>query len=105
MIHCIMSDCIIARGENHQALVGDAVTQSHEDVLRMFLNQVEELEEDEVDEIMEMGVEDSLEEQLEKVIEGCVQILRMERPSKEKVEEVVEVVREYKPKTKGQGPS
>ena len=105
MIHCIMSDCIIARGANHQALVGDAVTRSHEDVLRMFLNQVEELEEDKVDEIVEMGVEDLLEEQLEKVIGVCVQILGMERPSKEKVEEVVEVVREYKPKTKGQGPS
>ena len=108
MIHCIISDCIIARGENHQALAGDALTQSHEDILRMFLKQVEELEEDKVDEIMEIGVGDSLEELLVKAIEGCVQILRMERPSKEKVNEVVEVVevvREYKPKTKGQGPS
>ena len=61
----------------------------------MFLNQVEGLEEDEVDEIVEMGVEDSLEELLEKVIEGCVQVLGMERPSQEKVEEALEAVREY----------
>ena len=89
-----MSDRIIARRENHPVLVGDAVTRSHEDVLRMFLNQVEELEEDEVDEIVEIGVEDSLEELLEKDIEGCVQVLGMERPSKEEVE-ALEAVREY----------
>ena len=100
-----MSDRIIARGENHQALVGDVVTRSHEEILWMFLKQVEELEEDEVDEIVEMGIEDSLEEQLEKAIEGCVQILRMERPSKKRVEEALEVVKGYKPKTQAPGPS
>ena len=94
MIHRIMSDRIIARGVNHQGLVGDVETRSHEDVLWMFLNQGEELEEDEVDEIVEMAVEDSLEEQLEKAIEGCVQVLGMERPSKEEVE-ALEAVREY----------
>ena len=93
-IHRVMSDRIIARRENHPVLVGDAVTRSHEDVLRMFLNQVEELEEDEVDEIVEIGVEDSLEELLEKDIEGCVQVLGMERPSKEEVE-ALGAVREY----------
>ena len=55
------------------------------------LNQVEELKEDEVDEIVGMGVEDSLEEQLEKAIEGCVRIPGMERPSKNKVKEALEV--------------
>ena len=89
-----MSDRIIARGENHPALVRDTLTRSHEDVLRMFLNQVEELEEDEVDEIVEMGVGDLLEELLEKAIEGCVQVLGMERPSKEEVE-ALEAVGEY----------
>ena len=103
MIHCIISDHIIARGANHQALAGDALMQPHEDILRMFLKQVEELEEDKADEIMKIGVGDLLEELLEKAIEGCVQILRMERPSKEKVKEVVGVVRKYKPKMKGQG--
>ena len=98
VIHRIMSDRIIARRESHQALVGDAVTRSHEDVLRMFLNQVEELEEDEVDEIVEMGVGDSHEELLEKAIQRCVRVLGIERPSQEKVEEALEAVREYKPK-------
>ena len=55
------------------------------------LNQVEELKEDEVDEIVGMGVEDSLEEQLEKAFEGCVGIPGMERPSKNKVKEALEV--------------
>ena len=94
MIHRMMGDRIIARGENHQALVGDTVKRSHEDVLWMFLNQVEELEEDEVDEIVEMGAGDSLEELLEKAIEGCVQVLGMERPSREEVE-ALEAVGEY----------
>ena len=55
------------------------------------LNQVEELKEDEVDEIMGIGVKDSLEEQLEKAFEGCVRIPRMERLSKNKVKEALEV--------------
>ena len=55
------------------------------------LNQVEELKEDEVDRIVGIGVEDSLEEQLEKAFEGCVWIPGMERPSKNKVKEVLEV--------------
>ena len=44
-----------------------------------------------VDEIVGMGVEDSLKEQLEKAFEGCVWIPRMERPSKNKVKEALEV--------------
>ena len=55
---------------------------------------MEELEEDEVDEIVEIGVGDSLEELLEKDIEGCVQVLGMERPSREEVE-ALEAVGEY----------
>lgn len=93
-----MGDRILARGDNHQALVGDAVTRSHEDVLWMFISQVEELEEMEVDEVVEMGVEDSLEELVEKAIEGCVRILGVERPSKERIEEALEMVNAYKAK-------
>ena len=63
------------------------MARSHKHVL----NQVEELKEDEVDEIVGMGVEDLLEEQLEKAFEGCVRIPGMERPSKNKVEEALEV--------------
>ena len=60
------------------------MTRSHKHVL----NQVEEPLEDEVEEIVGMGVEDLLEEQLGKAFEVCV---RMERPSKNKVKEVLEV--------------
>ena len=56
-----------------------------------ILNQVEELKEDEVDEIMGVGVEDSLEEQLEKAFKGCVRIPGMESLSKNKVEKALEV--------------
>ena len=60
------------------------MTRSHKHVL----NQVEEPLEDEVEEIVGMGVEDLLEEQLGKAFEVCV---RMERPSKNKVKEALEV--------------
>ena len=77
----------ITRGENHQALTGNAVAWSHKHIL----NQVEELKEDEVDEIVGVGVEDSLEEQLEKAFKGCVRIPGVEKLSKNKVEEALEV--------------
>ena len=56
-----------------------------------ILNQVEELKEDEVDEIVGVGVEDSLEEQLEKAFKGCVRIPGVEKLSKNKVKEALEV--------------
>ena len=40
---------------------------------------------------MGTGVKDSLEEQLEKAFEGCVGIPGMERPSKNKFKEALEV--------------
>ena len=63
------------------------MTRSHKHVL----NQVEEPEEDEVEGIVGIGVEDLLEEQLGKAFEVCVRIPGMERPSKNKVKEALEV--------------
>ena len=105
MIHHIMSNHIMARGDNQRPLVRDAITQSHGDALRIFLSRLEECEEGEVDGIVEIRDGISLEKWLIEAIEGCVWIPWMERRSEKKVEEVLEVVKEYKLKTQGRGPS
>ena len=81
------------------------MTRSHEDALRIFLSRFEEREEGEVDGIVEIRDGSSLEKWLVEAIEGCVRIPWVERRSEKKVEEVLEVVKEYKLKTQGRGPS
>lgn len=61
---------------------------------------MEELEADEVDDIIEMKIEDSLEQAVNKAIDGCVDVLGLERPSKEKIDEALEVATGYAPKMK-----
>jgi len=100
MVHRIMGDRVVARGDNHQSLRADTVTNSHEDVLWMFLTQMEALEDDEVDVTVEMSVEDTLEQAVNKAIDGCVRVLGVERPSKERVDEALQVAMGYAPKTK-----
>ena len=95
----------MARGDNQRPLVRDAITQSHGDALRIFLSRLEECEEGEVDGVVEIRDGISLEKWLIEAIEGCVWIPWMERRSEKKVEEVLEVVKEYKLKTQGRGPS
>jgi tRNA ligase len=95
-----MGDRVLARGDNHQSLRADTVTNSHEDVLWMFLTQMEELEDDEVDVMVAMSVEDTLEQAVNKAIDGCVRVLGVERPSKERVDEALQVAMGYAPKTK-----
>lgn len=98
-VHRIMSDRVLTRGDNHQTLRADA-TKSHEEVIWMFLNQIEELEHDEVDDIVEMDIEDTLEQAVSKAIDGCVAVLGLERPRQEKIEEALQVATGYAPKTK-----
>lgn len=100
MIHRIMGDRVLARGDNHQSLRADTVAMAHEDVIWMFLNQMEELDDDEVDVSVKMGVEDTLEQAVYKAIDGCVKVLGVERPNKEKVDEALQVAMGYAPKTK-----
>jgi len=73
---------------------------AHEDVIWMFLNQMEELGDNEVDVSVEMSVEDTLEQAVNKAIDGCVKVLGVERPNKEKVDEALRVAMGYAPKTK-----
>lgn len=66
----------------------------------MFISQMEELEDGEVDEVIEMGVEDTLETSVNKAIDGCVRLLDVPRPSQDAIEEALRTAQGYEPKTK-----
>ncbi|KAI0341315.1 hypothetical protein BDW22DRAFT_1358802 [Trametopsis cervina] len=100
-IHRICGDRIIARGDNHQSLQADPTTKSHEDVIRMFLRQFEELLDNEVDESIEMDVEESLEDALARAVDACVRIFGVPKPSTEQMGQALAVARAYGPSTKG----
>ncbi|CAL1708437.1 unnamed protein product [Somion occarium] len=97
-IHRICSERVAARGENHQTLRADT-SRSYEDVLWMFLNKAEELQEGEVDASIEMDIEEDLESALKRAVDGCVDILGLPRPDAEKMGEALAVARGYSPPT------
>lgn len=99
-IHRLCGDRILSRGDRHQTLLADAETKSHEDVLWQFIRDREELGDNEVDASIEMEVEDSLEAAVSRAVDGCVQILGLQKPSQERIDEAVQIAREYEPKTK-----
>lgn len=101
MVHRICGDRVLERGENHQTLRADpSVTRTHEDVIWMFINSHEELVPSEVDEIIEMDLDDTLEQAVRRAVEGCVRILGVPQPTEEKIAQALEVVKNYEPATK-----
>ncbi|KAI6101536.1 RNA ligase-domain-containing protein [Pisolithus croceorrhizus] len=100
MIHRLCGDRILSRGDKHQTLRADAETKSHEDVIWEFLRGHEELGDNEVDASIEMEVDDSLDAAVSRAVDGCVQILGLEKPRQERIDEAVRIAREYAPKTK-----
>ncbi|KAF7790591.1 hypothetical protein EIP86_001547 [Pleurotus ostreatoroseus] len=98
-IHRICGDRVLARGDKHQTLHADAVGKSHEEVLWMFLQQSEELNEDEVDVSVDMNVEEPLEDALARAVDACVRILGVSRPSVEQMGAALAAARAYEPKT------
>ncbi|KAG8799950.1 hypothetical protein FRC16_004045 [Serendipita sp. 398] len=100
-VHRIASDRIASRGDNHQTLVPNEEAE-HETVIWKFLNDFEELQEDEVDEVIEMEVEEDMENALGRAVNGIVELLGLEAPSDEKMGEALRVAREYQPDTKKQ---
>ncbi|KAF8893696.1 RNA ligase-domain-containing protein [Gymnopilus junonius] len=99
MIHRICGDRVEQRGENHQTLRADT-SKSHEDVIWMFINNTEELTASEVDDIIEMEVEEDLEQAVRRAVKGVAKALELEMPSEEKIQEGIEAVGWYEPKTK-----
>ncbi|TDL22055.1 hypothetical protein BD410DRAFT_771066 [Rickenella mellea] len=100
MVHRVCADRVMQRGENHQKLRADAVSRDHEDVLWMFVEQTEELADDEVDEVVEMDLEEDLEQALARAVDACVSVLGLKRPTQEEIGQALAVTRGYTPTTK-----
>ncbi|KAL4068638.1 RNA ligase-domain-containing protein [Scleroderma yunnanense] len=100
MIHRVCGDRVFLRGDNHQTLRADTITKSHEDVIWQFIRDSEELAINEVDNIIDMEIEDTLEATVARAVDGCVDVLGLEKPSQESIDEAVRIAREYMPKTK-----
>ncbi|GJJ07053.1 hypothetical protein Clacol_001252 [Clathrus columnatus] len=94
MIHRTCSDRVQIRGENHQSLRADE-KKSHEEVLWMFIDKSEPLSESEVDDIIEMDIEEDLEANLMRAVEGLCRILEIPRPSEEKLGEALALATNY----------
>ncbi|THH20338.1 hypothetical protein EW146_g1028 [Bondarzewia mesenterica] len=100
-IHRICGDRILERGENHQTLIGDAEAKAHEDVIWQFLNNAEELGENEVDDIIDMDLSEPLEDAVERAVNGIVDVLKLEKPSRESIGMALGAARAYSPATRG----
>jgi len=61
----------------------------------MFIEKTEPLSEKEVDDVIEMDVEEDIESNLARAVEGVVRILGIEQPSEEKVKEALTLARTY----------
>ncbi|KAG5650633.1 hypothetical protein H0H81_011530 [Sphagnurus paluster] len=98
-VHRICGDRVTQRGENHQTLRPDEHA-GHEEVIWMFLNTREELAESEVDAVLEMEVEETMEQAVRRAVDGCVRILGLDRPSEDKIAEALDAIDAYAPKVK-----
>ncbi|KAG8986078.1 hypothetical protein FRB94_008228 [Tulasnella sp. JGI-2019a] len=92
----ICGDRISSRGENHQSLRADD-DKSHETVIWKFLEEAQELGSQEVDQIIEMNIEDTPEEAVNRVIDRIVPLLSLERPSNEAIKEACDEALKYQP--------
>jgi tRNA ligase len=100
IVHRILSDRIVGRGKNHQALHADTTSaRSHEEVIWMFIKNMEELGSDEVDVIVDMDLTQTPAEMLRRAVDACVRELGVPQPSEEQIQEALTVAQGYKPKT------
>ncbi|KAI5121983.1 hypothetical protein M0805_001816 [Coniferiporia weirii] len=96
MVHRICSDRVLGRGDKHQSLRADDARQ-YEQVIWMFIGQLDELADSEVDEVVEMDIEDDLERNLDTAVDACVRVLGVPKPSAEEVGRALAAAREYAP--------
>lgn len=99
-IHRICSDRVFARGDNHQTLRADTLAKAHEDVIWQFIRTSEELADKEVDVSIEMDIDDTFEQAVDRAVTACVKILGVRQPSAEEIDEAVRTARNYVPQTK-----
>ena len=101
MIHRICGDRVLHRGDNHQTLRADKSTAKfHEEVIWSFINDTQDLAAAEVDAIVEMEIEESFRQAVERAVKGVVKILGLELPSEGKITEALHVIEGYVPATK-----
>lgn len=98
----LCSSRIVSRGMNHQILHPDEKNK-HEEVLHMFMKNLQELTDDEVDEVIEMPLEENdypdpekeITRQVTCAVEGIVHVLGLEMPSEEKIKAGVSFAQAY----------
>ncbi|KAK7469244.1 tRNA ligase [Stygiomarasmius scandens] len=96
----VCGDRVTIRGDNHQTLRADkSGAKSHEEVVWGFITSFEDLAMDEVDEVIEMDLEQSIEDGLKHAVRELCRILGLKEPSDEKLKEGLDVARGYKPTT------
>ncbi|KAF5369444.1 hypothetical protein D9758_002719 [Tetrapyrgos nigripes] len=96
----ICGDRVVERGDNHQTLRADKTgAKSHEQIVWGFIGSFEELSMDEVDDVIEVDLEWSMEEAVRYSVEQLSRILELPKPSNEKVKEGLSVALGYKPTT------
>ena len=69
----------------------------HEDLTWLFISTAQKLTPDEVHNVVEMKLGESLEESVKRAIEGCVAVMGLEMPSDEKIQEGLEIAKKYVP--------
>jgi tRNA ligase len=96
IVHNLLSDRILGRGANHQTLHADtSAARAHEEVLWMFLKQVEDLSPSDVDVVVDMDLTRTPEEMLRHAVDACVRELGLPQPSEEKIQEALVVTQRY----------
>ena len=99
-IHRICGDRVQKRGDNHQSLRADMSSKSHEEIIWTFINSTEELTPNEVTNVVEMELEESMEDSVKSAVQGCVSVMGLEMPSDEKIQEGLDVANGYTPAAK-----
>jgi tRNA ligase len=93
-VHRITCDRILGRGENHQSL-RPSERAGYEGIVSRFIKETEELNENEVDDVIEMALEESIEDALARAVNGVVDVLGLEKPTDEQMGEALRKSIEY----------
>ncbi|KAF9496652.1 RNA ligase [Pleurotus eryngii] len=102
-IHRLASNRIVSRGTNHQSLLADETpSRGHEGVVWKFMKEAEDLTEGEYDAVVDMDLQESLEESVERAANALCKELDLGPPSKELVREGVDKAKGYVPTKKAE---
>ncbi|KAJ7111990.1 RNA ligase-domain-containing protein [Mycena epipterygia] len=94
-VHRLCGQRVAARGANHQTLRATADTQEHEQIVWMFIKQMEPLAPAEVDDVVDMALDEGLEGAVARAVAGVVRVLGLPDPGAEKIAEGVAQAQGY----------